>query len=248
MKVFHTFFCFLFIALQVGNTGLINAETLYTRLEGKDVTVKCELPVSGSRKFFCRETCDGGNVLIETTKNYDQSGRYSIRYEEGHFPSRNAIMFVSIKRLEVSDSGRYRCALEKSLFLEPQWDFRIVVKEDLTLRTSPPSPFLPSSSTESSEQLDSSPPRPDQQLYIGLILVVKIFILSMPLMIYCKKRRSTKPKVPPVEMNNINVSEVNRVYEEIREHRQISSPPVEMSSVHCNAKYTKSNRAEDTSV
>ncbi|XP_051805601.1 uncharacterized protein LOC127534435 [Acanthochromis polyacanthus] len=88
----------------------------------------------------------------------------------------------------------------------------------------------PSSSTESSEQLDSSPPRSDLQLYMGLILVVKIFILSMPLMIFCKKRRSTKPK-GPVETIYINVSESSRVIEEIREDRQISSPPVETSSV-----------------
>ncbi|XP_054868616.1 uncharacterized protein LOC129349442 isoform X2 [Amphiprion ocellaris] len=207
MKVFHTFFCFLFIALQARNTGLVNAERLYTRLEGKDITVECQLPVSGSKKFFCRETCEGGNILIETTKNNDQSGRYSIWYEEGHFPSRKTIMFVSIKRLKMSDSGRYRCALEKSWFLEPQWDFRIIVKEDLTLGTFPPTTFLPSASTESSEQLDSSPPRSDLHLYVGLILVVKIFILSMPLMIFCKKRRSTKPKVPPVETIYVNISE-----------------------------------------
>ncbi|XP_051805980.1 uncharacterized protein LOC110960721 isoform X7 [Acanthochromis polyacanthus] len=246
MKVFHTFFCFLFIALQDGNTEFVNEENkLFTRLEGEDITVGCPFPNSRPIKFFFKKNGEYVNNLIQTAKNNEQRGRYSIEYEEKPSPS-DDILYVSISQLTKSDSGWYKCAVGTSGLRISSQDFQIVVTEDLTLPTFPPSTFLPSASTESSEQLDSSPPRSDQQLYMGLILVVKIFILSIPLMIFCKKRRSTKPKGPPVETIYINISESSRVIEEIREDRQISSPPVETSSLYCNAKYIKPNRAEDT--
>ncbi|XP_051805974.1 uncharacterized protein LOC110960721 isoform X2 [Acanthochromis polyacanthus] len=253
MKVFHTFFCFLFIALQDGNIVFVNADGgIHTVMEGEDVTVECTFPFRERRKYLCKKNCEEGNILMTTREDTAENGRYSIRYEHNSVES-DSVMYVSIKQLKKSDSGWYRCALGRYWYLEPYCDFQVVVTEasatsqpKSTLPTFPPSTFLPSSSTESSEQLDSSPPRSDQQLYMGLILVFKIFILSMPLMIFCKKRRSTKPKVPPVETIYINVSESSRVIEEIREDRQISSPPVETSSLYCNAKYIKPNRAEDT--
>ncbi|XP_051800749.1 putative protein TPRXL [Acanthochromis polyacanthus] len=250
MKVFHTFICFLFIALQDGNTGCVDVENEpFRRLEGEDITVRCSFAFSGDTKFFCREKCEEGNILIKTTKNNDQRGRYSIRYESKSFTS-DDILHVSIKQLKKSDSGWYRCALGRSLFPDSSEDFEIVVSEVSTATTpteeslsstsgtsKPPSASSedtrkqdsssaftattpteqslsstsgtskpPSSSTESSEQLDSSPPRSDQQLYMGLILVVKIFILSMPLMIFCKKRRSTKPKGEAAETHTASIT------------------------------------------
>ncbi|XP_051805973.1 uncharacterized protein LOC110960721 isoform X1 [Acanthochromis polyacanthus] len=276
MKVFHTFFCFLFIALQDGNTGCVDVENEpFRRLEGEDITVRCSFAFSGHTKFFCREKCEEGNILIKTTKNNDQRGRYRIRYESKSFLS-DDILHVSIKHLKKSDSGWYRCTLGRSWFPDSSEDFQIVVTEasttsqpKSTLPTFPPSTFLPSSSTattpteeslsstsgtskppsassEDTRKQDFSPPSSDLQLSVGLVLVIMIFILSIALMIFCKKRRSTKPKGPPAETNYAEVTESSRVYDEIREDRQISSPPVETSSIYCNAKYTKPNRAEDT--
>lgn len=90
----------LLTALQDENTGLINAYTVYGRIEGEDVTVKCSY--SGSWKFFCRGQCKEKDVLIETNLDKHQSGRYSIE-------SKTQFLYVTITQLTKSDSGLYRC-------------------------------------------------------------------------------------------------------------------------------------------
>ncbi|KAE8292799.1 hypothetical protein D5F01_LYC07892 [Larimichthys crocea] len=83
-------------------------------------------------------------------------------------------------------------------------------------------------------------------LYVGLTLVIMIFMLSAAVLIYCRKTAS-KPKGPPQETEYVNVTEADPVYEEIREEdRQSRSPPVEISTVYAHAKYTKPNAAEGT--
>lgn len=92
-------------ALQYGNP--VNAQILvYTGVKGEDVTILCPLTSSGTGKFFCREECKEGHILIETTSQRAQSGRYSIKYDEGF--SRGTL-FLTISQLTKSDSGLYRC-------------------------------------------------------------------------------------------------------------------------------------------
>uniref|UniRef100_A0A3Q1FWL5 Immunoglobulin V-set domain-containing protein n=1 Tax=Acanthochromis polyacanthus TaxID=80966 RepID=A0A3Q1FWL5_9TELE len=86
---------------------------LRTVIEGEDITVACSFSVSGHTKFFCRETCEG-NILIKTTEDTAENGRYSIRYEHKPITS-DDILYVSIKQLKKSDSGWYRCVFYFSL-------------------------------------------------------------------------------------------------------------------------------------
>lgn len=101
-----------------------------TGVEGGTITVGCSFTLSGSRKLFCKEKCEKGNILIETTDDSAQSGRYSIKYIEGFFLI-YTVVYVSITKLEKSDSGRYRCSLDRtpSDRLSLNWDFEIVVTE-----------------------------------------------------------------------------------------------------------------------
>ncbi|KAI3357829.1 hypothetical protein L3Q82_016226 [Scortum barcoo] len=98
--------------------------------------------------------------------------------------------------------------------------------------------------TEQSQQQQTSAARPDLLLYVGVILLVMIVVLSVAVLIFCRKRAS-KPKEAPVETDYANVTEASREYEEIREDRQ-SRSPVEISTVYACAKYTKTNGAETT--
>ncbi|MEQ2242400.1 hypothetical protein ILYODFUR_035527, partial [Ilyodon furcidens] len=122
MKVCHTLISLFFLTLQDGETV-----RTYTRKEGGSITVRCEFSYYGNRRFLCKETCKGNNILIETTKDRTQRGRYSIRYEERGKLSSD-FLHVSITELEKSDSGRYRCG-------SVTWagtlydDFHLVVKE-----------------------------------------------------------------------------------------------------------------------
>uniref|UniRef100_A0A8C7XDK6 Uncharacterized protein n=1 Tax=Oryzias sinensis TaxID=183150 RepID=A0A8C7XDK6_9TELE len=63
----------------------------------------CYLTFSGSRKLLCKETCEEGNILIDTYGDEDQRGRYSIKYEHRYIGS--SILDVTITKLTKSDSG-----------------------------------------------------------------------------------------------------------------------------------------------
>ncbi|XP_035769230.1 uncharacterized protein LOC102778179 [Neolamprologus brichardi] len=124
MKLCHILFCFIFLYLQDGNTGLANAETLvYEGVEGGNITVECKFYFLGSKILFCKDKCEKGNVLIETTDYTAQSGRYSIKFVKTNLLSKD-IVYVSITQLNKSDSGWYRCILDRSL--QP-CDFQLVI-------------------------------------------------------------------------------------------------------------------------
>ncbi|XP_038577717.1 uncharacterized protein LOC119905075 isoform X4 [Micropterus salmoides] len=271
MKVCHTVICFFFLTLQDGNTGLINADILIK--EGGNITHACSFTFSGSRKIFCRNECEEQDILVETAGDRAQSGRYSIEYREGTYPVSSTLLYVSITNLTKSDSGRYRCSLDRDWAPDSYEEFVIRVEDDSTtskpnwtprpLSTSVPSASTLtttkslSTSSKSSTPSSASPEATKQThqehrtpaagpgvlLYVGLILVVMIIILSVAALIFCRKKTS-KPKEPPVEMEYANVAEPDRVYEEIRnEDTQSRSPPVEISTVYT---YTKPNGVETT--
>ncbi|XP_039460341.1 uncharacterized protein LOC120435247 isoform X3 [Oreochromis aureus] len=217
----HTLVCFIFLtALQDGNTGLVKAQTLPRRAEeGGNITVACRFYLSGSRKLFCKEKCEKGNILVETSDDAAQNGRYSIKYEQTDTLSYT--LYVSITQLKQSDSGWYRCSLDRTLLTDGNDDFELIVTEasttstpNGTLRPFSASVFLSSastppttqslsstsgSSTPSSASSETKDARSDVLIYVGLILVVMIVVLSAALLIFYLKSRTTKPRGPPVE-------------------------------------------------
>ncbi|XP_042265591.1 polymeric immunoglobulin receptor-like [Thunnus maccoyii] len=131
MNIHHVlFFCFL-SALQDGNTGLVNAIDLYAGAEGGRGSIICYLTSSGSTKFFCKGKCKEEDILIKTDGVTAQSGRYSIRYEDGS--SGRRIVTVTFTQLTKSDSGRYRCGLGGSSSPDAYTDFDITVIDAATL-------------------------------------------------------------------------------------------------------------------
>ncbi|KAF1389956.1 hypothetical protein PFLUV_G00053070 [Perca fluviatilis] len=229
MNVCQSLICFFFLTLQDGNIGLINAEIIEsTGTEGGNITVACSFTFSGKRKIFCKDECKDGDILIDTEKITAQDGRYSIEYIEGDFPLDKTILYVSIRNLTQSDSGWYRCGLDRSFFPSSYEEFEIRVTDAPTSPLRPSSPSVPSASTlMTSQSLSSTPssasPEASEQ----------------------PQQKHTAPE-PPVETEYSNVTEANRVYEEIREDRQSTSPPVEVSTVYTYAKYTKPDGAETT--
>ncbi|XP_028437627.1 uncharacterized protein LOC114558087 isoform X1 [Perca flavescens] len=190
------------------------------------------------------------------------------------------VLYVSITKLNKSDSGRYRCRLDRSLFPTSYQEIKIRVTDAPTSPLRPSSPSVPSASTlmtsqslsstpssastlmtshslrsrpssaspEASEQprqKHTTPSAPSALLYLGLTLLLFFIMLSVALLIFCRKR-ARKPKEPPLETEYSNVTKAKRVYEEIREDRQSTSPPVEVSTVYTYAKYTKPDGAETT--
>ncbi|XP_026010581.1 uncharacterized protein LOC113013690 isoform X3 [Astatotilapia calliptera] len=258
-----TLLCFIFLtALQDGNTGLVKAQTLPHRAEeGGNITVKCRFYFSGSRKLFCKEKCEDGNILVETSDDAAQNGRYSIKCVKTSTLSYT--LYVSITQLKQSDSGRYRCSLDERWWTDGNSDFELIVTEasttstpNGTLRPFSASVFLSSASTPptaqslsstsgSSTPSSASSGSSDVLIYVGLILLVMIVVLSAALLIFYMKRRTTKPRGPPVETD----TEADRLYEEIREGDVASrSPPVKVSSVYDYAKGPRSGGDESGGI
>ncbi|XP_042265578.1 uncharacterized protein LOC121896023 [Thunnus maccoyii] len=131
MNIHHVlFFCFL-SALQDGNTGLVNAITGFAGAEGGSGSLICSLTSSGSTKFFCKGECKEEDILIKTDDVTAQSGRYSIRYEDGSSGRRTVT--VTITQLTKSDSGRYRFGLGGSSVPDDYCDFELIVTDAATL-------------------------------------------------------------------------------------------------------------------
>ncbi|XP_041858906.1 CMRF35-like molecule 5 [Melanotaenia boesemani] len=258
MKVRHTLTFFFLLTLQDGDTG-----DVYRRLEGGNITVKCSFTFSGSNMFFCRENCEGKNLLIETTDNSAQNGRYSMRFVKKYLSSND--VNVSITKLEKSDSGWYTCGLER-VGPDSEKKFKLVVIEapPASTPTWTPQPLSPSSastteslsstsasSSSSSSSSETIKPtvtpaaRPDGLLAVGLLLFIMILILSAALLLFCKKRSSSKPEEPAVESGFSKGAQANQVYEEIREDVVYTKP--ETTDVYSLASAPQ-NKVEDDSV
>ncbi|XP_029994481.1 CMRF35-like molecule 5 [Sphaeramia orbicularis] len=209
MKICHSLI-FFFLTLQDGNIGLVSGDgntgitkveiPVYEMTEGETITVKCMFYwLSGlerQRKMFCRNECEKGDILVETSKKKAQKGRHGIR-----LGSSATELYVTIRHLRKSDSGLYQCVLER--FGPDGYDeFRIkVTKASSTLK---PTTLLmtsasattelsfSSSSTSESEhqQTMTVDPGPATGLYMSLTVVV--IVILAPLLVFCKKR-TNKP-------------------------------------------------------
>ncbi|XP_026223995.1 polymeric immunoglobulin receptor-like [Anabas testudineus] len=126
METHHVLlFCFL-SALCGGNTGIVSAQIpIYTGAEGGNASLGCGLSPIGSMKFFCREQCQEGNILIKTAAVTGTSGRYSLTFIND--TNGRQILVVAFTNMAQSDSGLYRCGFGTSSGPYSYWDFEIRV-------------------------------------------------------------------------------------------------------------------------
>ncbi|XP_045911387.1 polymeric immunoglobulin receptor-like [Micropterus dolomieu] len=141
-------------------------KSLYTRAGG-NIVVGCSFTVSGSKKYFCKEECEEKDILVETTGYTAERGRYSIRYTQRSLT--DVSVYVSITQLTESDSGRYRCGLDRPLSPDPYWEFEIIVTDGWA-------------STSTS-----------MLLYAVLIPVIIVILSGLTLIIICIQR-NTRPE------------------------------------------------------
>ncbi|XP_030278171.1 hepatitis A virus cellular receptor 1 homolog [Sparus aurata] len=256
MKVRLMLICFIFVhsALQEEITGFIDVGiSILTGKEGGTITYECTVFVSGSRKIFCRKKCGKKDILVQTTGDRAQRGRYSIKSKKATIVS-PSVMYVSIANLTKSDSGLYRCRVDNHLFPDEEFEIRVedapvMLKTTTTLpppttsvtsdSTPTPSDFTPTPSASTPTPSDftltptpaTSAAATGVQLYVRLTLVVIFIVSSAAVLIFCR-RRASKAEDPPVEADYVNVTEANPVYEELREDRRNRSPPVGISAGH----------------
>ncbi|XP_033981434.1 polymeric immunoglobulin receptor-like isoform X2 [Trematomus bernacchii] len=222
-----------------------SAEKTIDARTGGNIAVQCNFTQYRYNKYFCKEECEGDNLVETISKSDQEKGRYRIRYTQ-IIPT-GTLLYVSIKQLTQSDSGWYRCGLDRTDSNDLYQRFRLIVTDALT--TSSPSSSVPSASTETSNQSESSTSSPASPkttrgiLYVRLTLVVLVIVSSLSVLVFCRKR-TCKAKKPPVETQYDFVTETDQVYDDIGEAGRSRSPPVEISSVHTHARYTRPNGDE----
>nr|XP_046251946.1 uncharacterized protein LOC124062908 [Scatophagus argus] len=223
-----------FPALWDGNTGFMEAE-IHTGTEGGNITVSCTFFFTGaSKRIFCRRECEGKDLLVETTGSSAQRGRYSIQHKAA-VALFFSVMNVTITNLTKSDSGRYRCRLDRKFQPDSKEDFEIRVQSEDARVTSKPKPNLrPSTSTptttqslisspgsfthpSASPETTNQPPTSNQPehpqpaagvlLAVRLTLMVTTIVSSAAGLIFCR-RRAGKANEPPAGPECARVTEV----------------------------------------
>ncbi|XP_051280348.1 uncharacterized protein LOC127376932 isoform X2 [Dicentrarchus labrax] len=258
MKVCHTLICVVFLSLWDGNTACLHSDTsVYTRTEGENIRASChfDFSLSGKHKIFCKGECEEKDILIETYEDRAQRGRYSIQYK--HLDPQPSIisMDVSISNLTKSDSGWYRCKVDRST--DSYDDFELRVEDAPTAskpkwKTTTKAPFTPSvpsaskptttqslssssgSSTPSSslpetpilsEQRQSAQAPGQGVLQYVSLTVVVMIIVLSAAVLIFCRKRASEAKEPTVEYVHFNEEE----------DRQSTSPPEEISTVYTHS-------------
>lgn len=104
-----------------------NKDQLFFKTAGSSLTVGCLFSLSGTTKSFCRGKCAGDKILVQTNGVRAHRGPHRVGYEEGTFPFYPTIIYVTIEQLTRSDSGRYRCRLDRTVGTNSYSDFSVSV-------------------------------------------------------------------------------------------------------------------------
>ncbi|XP_077585000.1 uncharacterized protein LOC144204729 [Stigmatopora nigra] len=167
---------------QNGNAPNGMPVVIHTEPSGGTLEVNCPFVASKSVKFFCKGHCLDGNILIRTTEDVSQVGRYRVNVRK-EASMKLFLLVVSISNLEASDAGRYSCGLGQSLRSASIQEFDVIVSAGPSL-----------DSRSASEPHTYSPEETTKVLVWPLIFCgVLIFILAaVVLLLLIKWKRKAK--------------------------------------------------------
>ncbi|XP_071394357.1 uncharacterized protein [Centroberyx affinis] len=246
MNIHRIALCYVFLAALCDvNTGFVFDTPVHEEAEGENITVGCSFTWAGNnKKFFCKGECKNENILIETDKDKDQNGRYSIE------DKRTGLFFVTITQLTKSDSGSYRCGVDR-LLTHSYKEF------DITVTDGSSTPSSPLSTTQQSEPPAAQDSTHSVMLFVGMALVVMVTILGLAILFLCRRRTTKPPEASniPMETEYAAVTEGDRVYEEIREkdrptvysYARYAAGAGDAADPDCAAAGSAENKAEDDS-
>ncbi|XP_010900994.2 CMRF35-like molecule 8 [Esox lucius] len=179
-KVFFSMVAILLALCPAGSEVLT-----VTGVVGGRVVIKCKHTfASNNDKYFCKDSCTGSDILIQTTdnKNYTEKGRYSI------FDFKSGDVTVTIKDLKRPDSGTYWCGVMRVVLDSYQEVYLKVEKAPSTppdiTRTSLRPPVTVSTTTVTMTT--------DVLVSMGAGLVVVVCLLVLLLLIFLRQRNRSK--------------------------------------------------------
>ncbi|XP_067384118.1 uncharacterized protein [Channa argus] len=93
----------------------------------------CHFSSSGSWKFFCKEECSEGGILVKAESDTANNGRYSFEYKSGS--SGKMFLHVTIRNMIQSDSGQYKFGVGKSSGPDSYCEYEARVSDELDKNT-----------------------------------------------------------------------------------------------------------------
>uniref|UniRef100_A0A087XAL3 Immunoglobulin subtype domain-containing protein n=1 Tax=Poecilia formosa TaxID=48698 RepID=A0A087XAL3_POEFO len=217
--------CLVFLCETIQNANLNLYKTksfteLPEQICGEDILISCVSFSYGAWKIFCRETCEGGNLLIRTSDDAAQIGRYRTEYVR-QASKTFSVLSVTITQLTQSDSGRYRCKLDRAIRSDLDRDFSITVTDAVGPSSSTPAVTSqtfssisahvftnnPTSLTTTTQRFNSSSgsehaqcepaccPSADVPVIVGVTLAAMVVLVSAALLVSCR-RRSLRGETP----------------------------------------------------
>ncbi|XP_029600519.1 CMRF35-like molecule 3 isoform X2 [Salmo trutta] len=135
MKILRVVSCCLLSARCVVESAVTK------EVVGGQVTVGCSFTLAGNNnKYFCKGTCSGKDILVETKgiKNASQD-RYSIE-------DKGDVFYATIKDLRKSDSGTYWCGVDRTI-KDTFQEVRLIVTDAPPIPTPSPLTSRPHVST-----------------------------------------------------------------------------------------------------
>ncbi|XP_030589617.1 uncharacterized protein LOC115783105 [Archocentrus centrarchus] len=174
--------------VRVSNDFHKNSKFIRAETEGEQIQFGCANAKHGTRKFLCKNPCNNeGNVLIDTTNEKAENGRYRIEYRAGSAFG----LYAAITQLTEADTGQYRCGYGNPLTPDSYHTEDIVVIGDSNPAASTPPTTQTQSFTSGSSKRSSD--CPDSSLFLAVrlslvgVLLLSVFLL---LMYICKIRRN----------------------------------------------------------
>ncbi|XP_008285870.1 uncharacterized protein LOC103361544 [Stegastes partitus] len=178
------------IRVTNGSDGNLHERfNIHTGEEGGDVSVHCWFDSLNGSRFFCRNDCSDGDLLLWTTGHEAQSGRYSISSQEQPLMEACTVV-LHISRLSLSDTGLYSCGLGEALNPTSLSRFHISVVPSASTaptatRSSGSEGFPPSSACpETCDRFSGLPP------LVGCVLLMAGLSVLVLVLLYKLKKKN----------------------------------------------------------
>ncbi|XP_041661701.1 polymeric immunoglobulin receptor-like [Cheilinus undulatus] len=126
MKIHQVVFL-LYLSALCPVTAKLN---IYTGATGGNGSITCSFSKQYDWKFFCKNDCEGEDILVKTDGAKAVNGRFSAIYKKVSNSGTKSTLSVTITNLKKSDSGRYRCGLGGADAPQSNVDFGVKVVDD----------------------------------------------------------------------------------------------------------------------
>ncbi|KAK7910131.1 hypothetical protein WMY93_014815 [Mugilogobius chulae] len=161
------------------------ATKVYEVKEGEDLRLKCSFYSTGFEAIFCRNNCGTREDFLGSTLIGKQSqNRFTVEFEkQSSYPN---LMYVTIRNVQLSDAGSYKCGLLNSD------DFKWKLVDVIIYVTSGSAAGVSSleGPRASEVQQDDTTPS-DVWLYVGLTLSALLILSVIFTTLHWRKRHRT---------------------------------------------------------